>query len=184
MQYNGCFSKIIHTNDAIKKKIKELAIQINSYYKSFENEDIVVVGILDGSLVFCGHLLPKLEFNVIFKTTKVSLYGSKTYARKQDLVFQSNFDFSILKNKKVLILEDLLDTGMTLELLVEKFLEHQAQEVKICVLFKKNLPNKKQYPVDWIGLEIPNEWVAGFGIDSRDKYRNYKHLGAVKIEKR
>lgn len=184
MQYNGCFSKILYTYDEITKRINELALEINSYYKSFQGEDIIVIGILDGSLVFVGHLLPKLDYNLIFKTAKVSLYGSKTFARKEDMIFNLNFDESILRNKKVLILEDLLDTGMTLDVLVEKILQCGAQEVKVCVLFKKNLKNHKQFPVDWIGLDVPNEWVAGFGIDSREKYRNYKHLGVVKIEKR
>lgn len=184
MQYNECFTKIVYTNDEIVKKINELAVDINSYYRSLENEEILVIGVLEGSLVFCGHILPKMDFNLVFKTVKVSVYGSKTFARKEDLIFETHFDPKLVKGKKVLILEDLLDTGMTLGILKDKLFELGATDIKICVLFKKLLKNQEQIFCDWVGLTIPNEWVAGFGIDSRNKYRNYKHLGIVKIEKR
>lgn len=183
-QYNGCFSKILYTNDEILNRIKELAKEINSYYKSVEDEEIIVISILDGSFIFSGHLVPQLDFNVIFKTLKISLYGKKTYAKKEDLILEVNFNKELVKNKKVLVLEDLLDTGMSLEILKEKLVEFGASDIKICVLFRKELKANEQIKVDWHGLSIPNEWVAGFGIDSRDKYRNFKHLGIVKIEKR
>ncbi len=185
MQYKGCFSKIIYTYDEIVERIGKLAEEINSHYKSIENEEIYVIGVLDGSFVFCGHLLPLLNFEAIFKTVKLSLYGTKTYAKKENLSFEANFEKSDIKNKRVLVLEDLLDTGLTLELMKEKLKkEYEASDVKTCVLFRKVTKNSEQGKADWVGLDIPNEWVAGFGLDSRNKYRNYKHLGVVKIEKR
>lgn len=183
-QYNGCFSKILYTNDDILKRIHELSIEINSYYRSIDDKEIYVLGVLDGAFVFCGNILPKFDFNVIFKTVKVSVYGSKTYAKKEDLIYQPNFDEEDIAGKNILILEDLLDTGITLEVLKNKLIEKGAKDVKVCVLFKKDLGQKEQMKVDWYGLSVPNEWIAGFGIDSRGKYRNFKHLGVVKIEKR
>lgn len=183
-QYDGCFSKILFSYTEIKKRIKELANEINSCYKSIENDEVIVLGVLDGSFVFCGHILPYLNFNIIFKTAKISMYGNKTYADENDMLMDFNFDAQIVKNKRILILEDLLDTGLTLKKLKDKLIEIGAKEVKICVLFRKKLNNKMQIDVDWYGYDIPNDWVAGFGIDSRGKYRNFKHLGVLKIEKR
>lgn len=184
MQYEGCFTKILYTYDEIQKRIKELAIEINSYYKSLQSEEILVLSILDGALMFTGQILPKLNFNIIFKTVRASVYGNKTYAKVEDLILDIHFDTALIKNKHILILEDLLDTGITLKIMRQKLLELGAKNVKICVLFKKDLKQEIDIKPDWIGLPIPNEWVAGFGIDSRDKYRNFKHLGIVKIEKR
>lgn len=184
MQYEGCFTKILYTYDEIQKRISELATEINSYYKSLQNEEVLVISILDGALMYTGQILPKLDFNVIFKTAKVSVYGKKTYAKVEDLILNINFEEELIKDKHVLVLDDLLDTGTTLKIFKDKLYRLGAKNVKISVLFEKKLKQDVEIVPDWSGLPIPNEWVAGFGIDSRDKYRNFKHLGIVKIEKR
>lgn len=178
------FEKIVWTNSEIIRAIDRIADNLNLYYKSYgSNHKIMVISVLDGSLVFTGNIINKLEFNLILKTAKISLYGSKLHPKKENLVINLNFEKELIKDKRILILEDLIDTGMTLDIFKNYLYNNGAYEVKICSLFKKDISARKNHvEVDWYGLDVPNAWVAGFGIDSRDKYRNFKHLGIVKID--
>lgn len=179
------FIKILYSYDEIIKSIKKLSFDLNGYYKSFENEEIVVITILDGSIVFTGNILPELDFNTIFKTVKVSVYGNRIQPKKNDFEMNENYTKNDISGHKVLVLDGLVDTGRTLELVTSKLKEYGASDIKTCTLFKKDPKNRKVlFSPDWFGLLIPNEWVAGFGMDSRDKYRNVKHLGIVKIDRR
>lgn len=177
------FEKIIWTNSEIITAIDKIADELNAYYQSYNDEEILIISILDGSIIFSGHLLTRLDFNLTFKSAKISLYGSKLHPKKEDLVINLNFEKELISGKKILILEDLVDTGLTLDIFKSYLINNGATEVKICSLFKKDISARKtNIDIDWYGLDIPNQWVAGFGIDSRGKFRNFKHLGIVKID--
>lgn len=180
---NGNFSKILYTYEEIIKAIKKLSFDLNGYYRSLEGEEIVVIALLDGGLVFAGNLLLELDFNIIFKTAKGPIYVVGKNGRREVTIYE-NYIPSDVKGRHVLVLDGLQNTGKTIERIVKNLISYGAVKVKTCVLFKKENKDKNIVPPDWFGLLIPNEWVAGFGTDSRDKYRNIKHLGIVKIDRR
>lgn len=176
------FEKILITNDQINQKIKELANSINNYYK--DTNEVLMVPILDGSIVFAGQLIPYLDINMTLKSTRVSLYDNSTKIDKSKLDnIKIDFDLSLIKDKDILIIEDLIDTGNTLNILKKFFISHGAKSVKICILFKKEInPRDVEVFIDWFGFSVPNAWIAGFGVDSKSMFRNFKHLGIVKKE--
>lgn len=182
--YQDCFTKILYSYQEIQEEIKKIAFKLNAYYKSFEDSEVVVIPILDSSIVFAGHLLPLLDFPTIFKSVKMTFDGVKSSSKNSNVKVVANFEPNDIKGYKILVLDSIIDTGIRLEKICEFIKKCDVLEIKTCTLFNKaNDFKDKKYP-DWFGLRIPNEWVAGFGLDSRDKYRNFKHLGVVKIEKR
>lgn len=173
------FSKILYTYDEILARVQTLANEINAYYA--DKGEVLVVPILDGSIVFAGHMIPLLDFDLNVRCTKISsYYETKNSTGKPKMMI--SIDMSLVKNKTILILEDLIDQGYTLDMFKKYLLELGAKDVKICVLFNKQIPTASQRAVnpDWNGFLIPDVWVAGFGIDSESKFRNYKNFGIVK----
>lgn len=176
------FEKIIVTNDEINNKIKEIANKINDEYK--DKKDVLIIPILDGSIVFTGQILPLLNFDLTLKSTRVSLYENNTSVDRNKLLnIKIDFNKELIEGKEIIILEDLIDTGNTLNLLKNYLLNNKAKSVKICVLFKKEInPREIEVDVDWYCFSVPDAWIAGFGIDSKSKFRNFRHLGIVKKE--
>ena len=179
---NKQLGDIIWNNKQILNAIDNLALTMNNYYH--ENDDVIVMAILDGVIVFLGNLLTKLKFHPTLATLKLSLYGMETTARLNHI--HNAYDFSYVNGKKLLILEDLLDTGSTLAQLLDILKDYTPIDIKICTLFKKkNVSEFKKtmkVNVDWVGLEVPNEWIVGFGIDFKGKYRSLPDLRFVKKE--
>ncbi|MGL4950830.1 MAG: phosphoribosyltransferase [Mycoplasma sp.] len=170
--------EIIYHNDEIMARIKELAKELTEYYKDKDN--ILVVPILDGSIVFAGQILPLLDFELTMRATKISSYYNNRLSDTKPRIHIS-IDMSLVKGKRILILEDLIDRGHTLSMFKEYLLEMGAAEVKMCVLFNKKIENYQNREVnpDWNGFYVDDVWVAGFGIDSESKFRNYPHFGKV-----
>ncbi len=190
--FRNYFVKIIYPYEDIVSLIQKVSDRINAYYKSFGGEEIVVIAVLEGGIVFSGHLLLNLDFNLFFKSLKVINTDPNNLEKKENLKVIANIKNEEIKEKRILILDTLIDTGLTLECVCNFIKEFKPKEIKICTLFKKEKnkdkdssnPPKNLVEPDWFGALIPNQWVAGFGLDSRNKYRNIKHLGVVRIEKR
>ncbi|MDE5949896.1 MAG: hypothetical protein K2G54_03395 [Malacoplasma sp.] len=191
--FRNCFVKIIYPYDDIISFINKISNNVNAYYKSFNGEEIVIIAVLEGSIAFAGYLLMTLDFNVIFKSLKVVSEDSTNPSKRDNLKVVANIKANEIKNKRVLIIDTLMDTGKTLHCVYSYVKDLEPKDIKICTLFKKDKskdedfiksPNKALLKLDWYGATIPNQWVAGFGLDSRNKYRNIKHLGVVRIEKR
>lgn len=174
------FEKILVTNQEINAKVEELAKQINQFYKNKEN--VLIVPIMDGSLVFAGNLLLNFDFDLILKSTRISLYNNNDQIDKNKINnINIDFDSKIIEGKDILVIDDLIDTGNTLNLFQKYLFKQKAKSVNICVLFKKMIdPRDVEVDIKWYGFEVPNQWIAGYGIDSKLKYRNFKHLGIIK----
>lgn len=173
------FEKILYKKRKIVARIKSLAKEINKYYA--DKKDVLVVPILDGSIVFAGYILPLLNFDLSVRATKISSYGNDVKSNKNPKI-NIHIDMSIVNNRTILILEDLIDKGYTLNMFKKYLLENGAKDVKICVLFNKKIKNYKDRKIvpDWNGFMIEDEWVAGFGVDSKSKFRNLPFFGVVK----
>ncbi len=178
MDKKDYLSKVLFTQEQIDKRIKELANDINNYYKDFK-DNVLVVPIMDGSLIFASNLLLELDFMLHVRSTKITSY-SHDIKSNNDPKLLIHVPMDLVKGKHILVIEDLIDSGQTLSMFVDYLKQMGASSVKVCVLFNKNVKNRKrEVNVDFLGFEIPDKWVAGYGIDSQGLFRNLKDFGIV-----
>lgn len=166
---------VLIDEESLDKRIKELAEKISKDYK---NEEIVLVCILKGAVYFSVELSKKITNNtVILDFMKVSSYGNNT-----ETTGKINFklDTSIeLENKNVIIVEDIIDSGLTLNYLYDYLKKKNPKTLKICVLLDKKERRKKDIKVDYTGFEIEDKFVVGYGLDYQEKYRNLPYIGYI-----
>lgn len=166
---------VLIDEESLDKRIKELAEKISKDYK---NEEIVLVCILKGAVYFSVELSKKITNNtVILDFMKVSSYGNNT-----ETTGRINFklDTSIeLENKNVIIVEDIIDSGLTLNYLYDYLKKKNPKALKICVLLDKKERRKKDIKVDYTGFEIEDKFVVGYGLDYQEKYRNLPYIGYI-----
>lgn len=166
---------VLVSEEEIRKTVLKLGEQIN---KDYEGKEIIFAVILKGSLVFAADLMRCLTMPVKLDFMQASSYGDSTESSgfikiKKDL--ENN-----VCGKHVLIIEDIIDSGNTLSKLKKLLLEREPASVKICTLLSK--PSRREIDVDveYIGKEIPDEFVVGYGLDFNEKYRNLPYVGILK----
>ena len=168
--------EIMYSADEIKARIAELGAEIT---KEYDGKDLVLVGILKGSCIFLADLMRAVDLKLKIDFMAVSSYKDETV---------SSGDVEILKDltnpirdKHVLIVEDIVDTGLTLTRLVEILGSRGAASIKIASFLDKPEPRiKKELVVDYKGFVIPNKFVVGYGLDAAGRYRNLPFIGVVK----
>lgn len=168
--------EIMYSADEIKARIAELGAEIT---KEYAGKDLVLVGILKGSCIFLADLMRAVDLKLKIDFMAVSSYKDETV---------SSGDVEILKDltnpirdKHVLIVEDIVDTGLTLTRLVEILGSRGAASIKIASFLDKPEPRiKKELVVDYKGFVIPNKFVVGYGLDAAGRYRNLPFIGVVK----
>ena len=169
--------KILLTSEEIKKRVQEMGAQITNDYK---NKELVIIGVLKGSVVFYADLVREIDLEPIFDFIAVSSYGSGT--KSSGVVrFLKDTDTSI-ENKHVLIVEDIVDTGLTLAYLYNNFKTRRPASLKICCLLDKPSRRKNNVQPDYRGFDIPDEFVVGYGLDFNGKYRNLRDICVLKPE--
>lgn len=169
--------EILFNEEEIAKKVKELAKKITEDYRG---KDLTVIGILKGSNIFMGDLIRKIDIPLQIDFMVVSSYGQSTESSGIVRVIK-DLDYSI-EGKNILIVEDIIDTGLTLAYLKEILLKRKPQSVKICSLLDKPARRRVDLEVDYIGFETPDEFIVGYGIDYSEKYRNLPYIAALKDE--
>ncbi len=164
----------------VNARIEALATQINEHYQQNQCEKLVVVGLLRGSFMFMADLVRLLDLPVEVDFMTASSYGSS---------MESNRDVKILKDldgeingKDVLIVEDIIDTGFTLNKIKDMLLLRSPKSVQICTLLDKPSRREVEVPVKWVGFDIPDEFVVGYGIDYAQKYRHLNYIGKVVMD--
>ncbi len=171
--------KVLLGSDEIKEKIAELGKQITEDYKD-SKEPLVLVGILKGSVFFLTDLSREIELPVTFDFMSVSSYGQSTTSTG-DVRLLKDLDQNI-EGKNVIIIEDIIDTGYTLSYLVKTMEARKANSIKIATLLNKPERRIVDVKVDYLGFNIPDEFVVGYGIDYAEKYRNLPFIGTIKRE--
>lgn len=169
--------EILFNEEEIAKKVKELAKKITEDYRG---KDLTVIGILKGSNIFMGDLIRKIDIPLQIDFMVVSSYGQSTESSGIVRVIK-DLDYSI-EGKNILIVEDIIDTGLTLAYLKEILLKRKPQSVKICSLLDKPARRRVDLEVDYIGFETPDEFIVGYGIDYSEKYRNLPYIAVLKDE--
>ncbi|HNW56410.1 MAG TPA: hypoxanthine phosphoribosyltransferase [Bacteroidales bacterium] len=159
------FKEFIPEKD-IEKRIGELADQINKDYKG---KDVVFVGILNGAFLFAAELFKRIDLEAKITFVKLASYtGTKSSGSIKELIgWNEN-----IQGKNVIIIEDIVDTGHTLERIIDELVIRKVAEVKIATLLFKPEAYTKKIPVDYAGFEIPNNFVVGYGLDYDGYGRN------------
>lgn len=172
---NDKISRILITEEKIKEIIKNLAGRINEDY---EGKEIILMIILKGSIIFAADLMRELSVNVVIDCMQVSSYGSSTAGGELKIIKDSQTD---LNGKDVIVVEDIIDSGRTLDMLVKLLIKRGAR-VEICTLLSKPARREAEVDVKYIGMEIPDEFVVGYGLDYDERFRNIPYVGILKRE--
>lgn len=171
--YND-LSKVLVTREEIAEAVKKLGAQIT---KDYEGKEPIVVGILKGAIVFYSDLIREIDLPMRTDFLSVSSYGSAT---KSTGVVQLRKDLDRpINGEDVLIVEDIVDSGMTLHYLKELFSGRGANSVKIVTLLDKPARRRVDLKADYFCFEIPDEFVVGYGLDYDEKYRNLPDIGVL-----
>ena len=165
--------KTLLTREEVEKRIKELAKEIE---KDYCGKDLLVIGLLKGSIMFLSDLIKEMDLPVMIDFMSVSSYSGTTSTGVINVL--KDTDISV-KDKDVLIVEDIIDTGLTLSH-VKKLLEDRgAKSLKICTLLDKPSRRTVEMKGDYVGFEIPDEFVVGYGLDYDQHHRNLPYVGIV-----
>ncbi|HDY7714356.1 TPA: hypoxanthine phosphoribosyltransferase [Vibrio vulnificus] len=167
--------EVMISEQTVQERVRELGKQITAHYQG--SEDLVLVGLLRGSFVFMADLARAIELTHQVDFMTASSYGN-TMESSRDVRILKDLDDDI-KGKDVLIVEDIIDTGNTLNKIKEILSLREPKSIEICTLLDK--PSRREVPVavKWVGFEIPDEFVVGVGIDYAQKYRHLPFIGKV-----
>lgn len=172
---NNDIKEVMITEEEIQALVKELGAQIN---KDYEGREILFVVILKGSLVFAADLMREIKVPLKLDFMQASSYGSGTKSSgminvKKDLDNDA-------AGKDILIVEDIVDSGNTLAALKKMLLQRRPASVRICTLLSKPSRREMDVEVEYIGKDIPDEFVVGYGLDFDERYRHLPYVGILK----
>lgn len=167
-------TEVMISEEELDKKVSELAKQIEN---DFEGQSLLVVGILKGASVFVSDLIRKINLDVNIDFMSVSSYGNSTESSGTVKILK-DLDVDI-EGKNVLIVEDIIDSGLTLSNLVAALQTRNPKSLKICTLLDKPQRRTANIPVDYVGFVIEDKFIVGYGIDWAEKYRNLPYIGVV-----
>ena len=178
MSMNDDILKVLVSEEELKAKVAELGAQIS---KDYEGKNLVLVSILKGSVVFMADLMRAVSIPCSIDFMVVSSYGGGNTTSTGLVKIIKDLDAD-LTGKDVLIVEDILDTGITLSKLVPVLKMRNPSSVKICTILSKPSRRKVDIEPDYCGFEVPDEFVVGYGLDYDEKYRNLPYVGVLKPE--
>ena len=169
--------RVFFTADEIEAKVAALGEQIS---KDFEGKNPLFVGVLKGCFVFMADLMRAVNLPCQIDFMAVSSYGKGTTSSGN---VQINKDLSYdIAGRDVIIVEDILDSGVTLNYLVGYLNNRNPRSIKIVTLFDKPARRKAPIKADYFGYEVPDEFIVGYGLDYAEKYRNLPYIGVLKPE--
>ncbi len=169
--------KVLYTEEQIKEAAQRIAARINEDYAG---QEVVFVGLLKGSVQFMADLLKYIEIACTIDFMCVSSYGNGTKSTGRVNIIK---DLSEpIDDKNVIIVEDIIDSGNTLNFINRYFSAKNARSVRICTLLDKPSRREVEIDVDYVGFEVPDEFVVGYGLDYREYYRNLPYIGVLKPE--
>lgn len=172
--FAGDLDEILLTEEQIHTRLAELARQIEADYAG---ENVLLVGVLKGAVMVMADLARELDMQVTMDWMAVSSYGSGT-ASSGVVRILKDLD-SDLTGRKVLIVEDIIDSGLTLSWLISNLKSRGPESVEICALLRKPEAARVDIEVKYLGFDIPNKFVVGYGLDYDEKYRNLRSVGIL-----
>lgn len=169
--------EVLLSAGAIQQKVAELGARLSTDY---EGKDPVFVGVLVGAAVFTGDLLRAVSEPCFLDFVAISSYGKES--RSSGVVrILKDLEESV-ESRHVIIVEDIVDTGLTLNYLLDMMRHRNVASVKVCSLLDKPSRRLTNVTVDYVGFEIPDEFVVGYGLDFAQRYRNFPYVGILRPE--
>ena len=165
---------VLITEEDIHRRLEELATAI---WRDYEGKDLLLVGVLKGAVMVMADLMRALPGTVPVDWMAISSYGSGTKSSGVVRILK-DLDADIT-GRHVLIVEDIVDSGLTLSWIKSNLESRAAASVEICTLLRKPEAAKVAIDVKWVGFDIPNEFVVGYGLDYAEKYRNLRFVGTL-----
>ncbi len=169
--------KVLFTKEQLAAKVAELGKQISEEYAG---QDIFAVCILKGAVMFYADLVRAIDVPVQLDFMIASSYGASTESSGTVKILK-DLDYDI-EGKHVIIIEDIIDSGLTMNYLMKYFRERKPASVKLCALLSKPSRRRVDVKIDYCGWEVPDEFLVGYGLDYAEKYRNLPCIGILKRE--
>ncbi|MCJ7665822.1 MAG: hypoxanthine phosphoribosyltransferase [Actinobacteria bacterium] len=166
--------KVLIDEPTLKKRVRELGRELTADY---EGKNPVLVSVLRGSFIFVADICRELNIPVTFDFMAISSYGDSK-ASSGIVRITKDLEASI-EDKEVLIIEDIVDSGRTLNYLIKNLRARNPRNIEVCALLDKNVPRKMENSVKYKGFDIPNKFVVGYGLDFAEKYRNLPFIGYI-----
>ena len=170
--------KILFTEEDIRNRCSEMGKEISEDYRDNQH-DLLFVGILKGSIPFFAELIKHVDIDVYYDFIAASSYDGTESSG--DIKIIKDLDCSVV-DRDIILVEDIIDTGLTLKEIKSLLYHKGAHDVKIAALLNKQSRRINDIQADYLGFEIPNEFVIGFGLDFNQKYRNLPYVGVLKDE--
>ena len=166
--------EILVQPDDLAHRVSELAEQIS---KDYAGKDVLLIGVLKGAVFFLADLMRKIDVDCEVDFMAVSSYGSSTDSSGVVRILK-DLDASI-EGRHVLIVEDIVDSGLTLSYLIRNLESREPATLEVCALLTKPSRREIDVPVRYVGFEIPNKFVVGYGLDFAERYRNLPYVGVL-----
>lgn len=163
--------ELVVSRDDIEKRVRELGKEIT---KDFQGGKLVVVGILNGAFMFLADLVREIDLPLEVDFLRAASYGAGR-SSSGEIKITKDVELSIY-DKEILIVEDLIDTGLTLATIKENLESRTSKSVRICALIDKTERREVDFKADYVGFEIKNGFLVGYGIDYAEKYRQYREV--------
>lgn len=169
--------KVLVSEEEIQVKVKALAEELAEEYK---DRFPLAIGVLKGAMPFMADLVRRMNCYLEMDFMDVSSYGNSTVSTGEVKILK-DLDTSV-EGRDLLIIEDIIDSGLTLSYLVDLFRYRKAKSIKIVTLLDKPTGRKSKIEADYVGFHVPDEFVVGYGLDYAEKYRNLPYIGILKPE--
>ena len=164
------------TKEELQKKVKELGVEITEDFKN-ENEPLIVIGLLKGSIVFMADLIREIKLPLEIDFIEASSYREGTQSSREVKILKDLR--STISGKNVLVVEDIIDSGFTLKKVLQILGSRNPKKISLCTLLDKPERREVEVDVQYVGFEIPNEFVVGYGLDFNENYRNLEYIGVA-----
>lgn len=170
--------RVLFDEPTILRRLDELAAEISAEY---HNRELTVIAVLNGSIILMADLLRRIPLPLKLDCLSIASYHGGT-ATSGEIEFRQ-IALPDVENRHILILDDILDSGVTLAAIREKLNSKRPRSVKTCVLLRKRKPRRRPVEVDYVGFDIGDEFVVGYGLDYMEQYRNLPCIGVLRKEK-
>ncbi len=175
--YEGDIEEILFTKDELKTRIKSIAKEISADYHGLTP---LLVNVLKGGVVFLTELMLEIKIPITVDFLAISSYGTST-EETGAVKFVKDLDESI-EGREIILVEDIIDTGLTLNYLLSNLRARNPASIKVCTLLDKSVRRIIDIPIDYKGFEVGDHFLVGFGLDYRQRYRNLPYVGILKRE--
>ena len=173
---NNDIESVLYTQNDLNNRMDEMAAELNKKYK---NEEPIIVPVLNGAMIFASDMIKRLSFKLTIEPIKASSYEGSQSTGKVKITQDIKSDVT---NRPLIFMEDIIDTGRTLQALSEIMKERGAKSVEVVSMLDKPETRVVDFHADYYGFKAPNEFLVGYGLDYNGLYRNLPYVGILKHE--